>query len=370
MNSPRTWTRLSSLAAPQETALERWHAPDGAAHDVRVRFGKKLDVFGLKQATFSRFADEVREVADSRRAMFEEKNVEPVLTCPVCTAPTTTSRALFSVYGADYTECRSCAHVYVTKRMTDEAIMRFYGEDEAFAATYTERERAELRVKQVAAPKAAWAIEAFERKFGRKPRHVMDVGAGGGHFVKACRDMGLRADGVEVSGRSRQFAKEYFDVDLVNADWVRDREQFTDVDLVTFWGVVEHVPSPRDFMEATRDVLRAGGMTVVAVPRWTCVSTFVQMEYPETLVRHMDPGGHIHVFSDNSLLTLLATFGFRPTEAWFFGMDTYELLSQIAHRTTDSGLLEKLVPLVGRLQPLIDASRCSDEIVVAGVTAS
>lgn len=369
MQTGRSWTRTSTLGAPSAIADESWMSPDGARHDVRVHFGKKVDIFGLKAATFARFAASVDEIRSSRTAMYAAGNVEPVPECPICAVPTSETRVLGEVYGATYCECPGCSHVYVRQRMTAEAVTRFYSEDKAYAATYTDKERAQLRVAQVAKPKAEWAVRAFQRKYGREPRWIVDVGAGGGHFVKACRDLGLRADGVEVSDSSQHFCREHFGFDLVAAPFDVDYERFRGADMITYWGVIEHVPFPRRFITATRAAIAPEGMVVTAVPRWTSLSTAVQMLWSDTLVRHMDPGGHIHVFSDSSLLTLLTSEKLAPTEAWFFGMDVYELVSQVLHRAGDGAarLGEQLQGLVPHLQPFVDANRISDEIAVAAV---
>lgn len=350
-------------------ADESWTSPGGRRYDVRVRFGKQVDIFELKSQTFARFADSVEEIKASRTAMYAPGNVETVPACPICDEPTSDSRVLGQVYGATYCECSHCCHVFVRQRMTDEALKRFYSEDRAYAATYTDKARAELRVAQVAKPKAEWAVEAFKRRYGREPRWIVDVGAGGGHFVKACRDLGLRADGVEVSEWSQRFCREHFDFDLVAASFESEYERFRGADLITYWGVIEHVPSPRRFIAATRATMTLDGMVVTAVPRWTSLSTAVQMFCSDTIVRHMDPGGHIHVFSDNSLLTLLESEKLAPTDAWFFGMDAYELVSQLLHRAGDGGgpLGDQLRGMVPHLQPFVDAHRVSDEIAVASV---
>lgn len=367
MTSPSNWTRTSSLGAPEQQAKERWYAPDGRAFDLRVRFGKRVDIFGLKKQTFERFSATIDEISTSRRAMYAPSNVAPVKACPICAHPSAEQRALVEIYGAKYLECVVCAHVYVENRMTDEAIQRFYGSSKAYASTYTNKASAAIRVEQVAKPKAEWALAAFRAKYGRDPKRMLDIGAGGGHFVKAARDLGLSCDGVEVSDWSRTFAREHFDIELINKDFVRDHASFEGVELVTFWGVIEHVPEPADLVRATRQVLGPEGMIVTAVPRWTALSAAVQLLFPDTLVRHMDPGGHIHLFSDNSLLTLLDDEGFDPVEAWWFGMDVYELATQMIHRSGDAEFGDKIMKIYPHLQPWVDSFRFSDEITIAGV---
>src|SRR5688572_16648835 len=113
MATQRAWQHIGSLGSPAELANEQWISPQGQAHEVRVRFGKKLDVFDLKRQTFDRFATQVAEIKASRLAMYAPENLEPVRGCPVCSSPTELNRTLMEVYGATYCKCESCSHVYV-----------------------------------------------------------------------------------------------------------------------------------------------------------------------------------------------------------------------------------------------------------------
>ncbi len=89
MFKSNTWSRTSSLGATASSAQERWFAPDGRSFDLRVRFGKKVDIFGLKQQTFERFAASIEDLAKSREHMYLSENVERV---PVVRRAITTRR--------------------------------------------------------------------------------------------------------------------------------------------------------------------------------------------------------------------------------------------------------------------------------------
>ena len=87
-------------------------------------------------------------------------------------------------------------------------------------------------------------IKHFEKVYGRKPKAILDVGAGSGHFVYACKQLGIRADGIELSNSGRQFSKNVFGVELMDADFYSQWEQFSDYEVISFWGVIEHTPFP------------------------------------------------------------------------------------------------------------------------------
>jgi hypothetical protein len=70
-------------------------------------------------------------------------------------------------------------------------------------------------------------------------------------------------------------------------------------------------------------------------------------------------------------LTALARNGFRPVAAWYFGMDAYELLVQIALRSPNGAeVLERSAALIPYVQSCLDAARACDDIVLACVPES
>jgi len=292
---------------------------------------------------------------------------ERVEQCPICGTDSARSQPRLSVYGAHYHQCPECSHCFVLNRPTAASLQDFYSGDAQYAATYTDNRAAETRVQQVAVPKVAWTVHHFERLYGRKPRYILDVGAGGGHFVYACKQMGLEARGIELSEASREFCRKHFGFELDAADFAREWPAFSGAEVVTFWGVLEHVPDPMSLLRAARQLLAEAEQLIIAeVPRWISFSTAVQSAFPDSVVRHLDPLGHIHCFTDSSIATAFEQAGFGPVAAWYFGMDGYELTMQIAHLLNDRRVVSILGKHIADLQHIIDQGQLSDEIVLAG----
>lgn len=364
MDTSLAWRRTAPLTTSADEVVEIWLSPAGEAFDVRVKLGKPANLVALKREVLARFADNVGSLNERTRTLYRG-SLESVAACPICDSATGNAVPFSKVCGAHYTRCTRCEHVFVSPRPSEATVQAFYSQDASYAATYTSIQTALQRVNEVALPKARWAADVYQRAHGRAPRKVLDVGAGAGHFVKACRDLGVGCDGVEISAPSLGFCREHFGFELIDRDFVTDAASFTDVDVVTFWGVIEHVPEPRRLLKAARRVLSAGGICVVAVPRWDCLGAFVQRQFLESIVRHMQPLGHLHLFSATSLLTALDALGTRPLEAWYYGMDAYELMVQACHVAGSERALSALAPAINPIQLGIDHGRLSDEIAVA-----
>ncbi|HPG12085.1 MAG TPA: class I SAM-dependent methyltransferase, partial [Chitinophagaceae bacterium] len=205
--------------------------------------------------------------------------------------------------------------------------------------------------------------------FNTNPTNILDIGAGGGHFVEACQRKNMQAKGFEFSESSIAFAKEAWDISLDHRDYTKAYQEYADYDVVTFWGLLEHVPNPLEFIKAASGSLnqRSDKMIVCRVPKWDSLSTGVQSLCSDTIVRHLDPLGHIMIYTESSLCELFRQIGYKPAAIWYYGMDMYELLMQIGHKSGNYDHLMKLGDLQQELQVLLDNFYLSDLMVMAFV---
>ena len=333
---------------------------------MNITIGKKTEILLLKKNVINSFVEHVSYIKSTRRALYRGK-LERVMRCPVCAASTKNSLFKMAVYGGKYHECLNCSHHFIIDRPARRALEQFYSTDKRYASTYTDAKTNENRVRQVAMPKARWMIKQFKSLYGRYPKFVLDVGAGGGHFVYACRNLGIKAEGLEVSEPSIDFCKKSFGIELKAMDFITNWRNFADADIVTFWGVIEHSTTPTALLAAAHKVLsRRNGLVVVNVPRWDSFSTTIQSIFSKSIVRHLDPLGHINCFTDKSISKAFEICGFAQNSAWYFGMDAYELLTQLSYNLREKYIMHKLGTHVDELQNCIDKQKLSDEIVLTG----
>jgi 2-polyprenyl-3-methyl-5-hydroxy-6-metoxy-1,4-benzoquinol methylase len=333
-----------------------------------VTIGKPLDVLSLKGASL----DEVREyssfLAETAAELYASReNTFPISRCPCCESDAGELPEAFRIFEIPYKLCRNCGHVFVGRQPKSELLDQLFSESAEHASVYTDKKTTENRMAQVVRPKFEWLQQVYHAHYGREFQSLTDVGAGGGHFVEQCRRMGVEAEGYEISAASRCFAREVFSIELKENDFLSVGDTRS-ADIVTMWGLLEYTPEPRNFMLAAQRCLSDGsGMVVVEVPRLDCLGTAVQT-MPEALIaRHLDPTSHVNCFSDSSLATLLFEAGLAPVAVWYFGMDAYELLTQLAIRQGRQELSEEAVDMIPTIQRALDSAQLCDDIVVACV---
>ena len=108
------------------------------------------------------------------------------------------------------------------------------------------------------------------------------------------------------------------------------------------------------------------GLVITEVPRWDSFSTAIQNAFPNSIVRHLDPLGHINCFTDTSLATAYKMNNLDIVAAWYFGMDAYELVIQISYLLNENKVIKELKPYISNFQNRLDLAMLSDGMVFAG----
>ncbi|MGI9541787.1 MAG: class I SAM-dependent methyltransferase [Cyclobacteriaceae bacterium] len=336
---------------------------------VENYLGKKTDLLGLKKNVVQNLTDQLAHFKETRTSIYHQDDMDLVDSCCICGFSSDNASLQVSIYGADYVQCQNCTHVYVKKRPSKAAIEGFYLSDITYAATYTDKKAAESRLNAIAVPWRDWLIEVYGKLYGKKPTTILDVGSGAGHFVEACRRVGLKAEGIELSESSRAFSKEVWGIELDGGDFLEVGEKYSGYDVVTFWGLLEHTPNPAQILSQAYSIVKEstnGGMVISKLPRWNSLSSAIQSICSSTVIRHLDPMGHIMCFTDQSAAELYYSCKFAPKAAWYYGMDVYELFMQMGNNMSDYNVLTGTSNIQLELQQKIDDIKFSDGLTLVG----
>lgn len=140
------------------------------------------------------------------------------------------------------------------------------------------------------------------------PPRLLDAGCGPGYFVRAARDAGFDACGVEVSRYAVEFAQRELGVDVRHGTVSVPDLPAGSFDVVTMWDVIEHLPEPLAALRAVAGVLRPGGLFMLSTGDYASLVARLSGRHwhlfnlPE----------HLWFFTPGSLRRLLRRAGFAP----------------------------------------------------------
>jgi SAM-dependent methyltransferase len=179
--------------------------------------------------------------------------------CPVCGVDDPRFRYDVSPYRV--VQCPACRLSYLSPRLNEAAMLRFYEDDSYFEngdigyAGYLQQERS-LR----------YSFRRFLQQLHRRRLDggaLLEVGCGYGFLLDEARPYFDYRVGIDFSAAVRRAADRADRVYQGGLDTLPARERFDCIILVS---VIEHVHSPVDYLRALRERLRPGGKVVIATP--------------------------------------------------------------------------------------------------------
>lgn len=185
--------------------------------------------------------------------------------------------------------CDDCGLVFTSPRYSETQLKQIY------AANYYERTKAyfESIVRNPTVDDRRLARHAAGLVSNSK-RRSLDVGCGAGRLVSAFREFGFDASGIEPSRIAVEVGRRAGrKIDTVELDAIAE-ESF---DCITVMHVLEHVPSPKEFLRHCWRILSKNGLLVVEVPNYGCKRS----RQLRDKWKHLYPDTHLYQFTVASL---------------------------------------------------------------------
>jgi 2-polyprenyl-3-methyl-5-hydroxy-6-metoxy-1,4-benzoquinol methylase len=170
-------------------------------------------------------------------------------------------RAIFSQQPPlQVTQCRDCGTVYRNPRERDEQLVETYQEEtpsqEALASLFSQQydfyKKRVSRLTQLAG----------------QPREVLEVGSYVGGFLRAARDAGWRARGIDVNPHANRFARaQGCEVEACALHELGTNQHF---DAVVLWNCFDQLPDPHEALARVTAMLNPAGLVALRIPNGAC----------------------------------------------------------------------------------------------------
>lgn len=215
--------------------------------------------------------------------------------CPICDNAKTTH--LFMKWGFLYDKCMNCQHVFVKNALREDVILELYRDSES---DKHDRNAQKNSLYQLYWNKIYAKYIEVLKQYGLESGNLMDIGAGSGAFLDFCqKETDFTLYGSEFADDAREnlesiVGKEnfYHNVKLEDADFGSKKFQ-----VLTAWGVLEHIYNPIPFLKKCGEILSPEGLFIAFVPNFN--SRAIQILGISTPT--LNPRGHIQNFTDQSI---------------------------------------------------------------------
>jgi 2-polyprenyl-3-methyl-5-hydroxy-6-metoxy-1,4-benzoquinol methylase len=182
----------------------------------------------------------------------ESDLLEMVSTCGVCD-----SRDIEAIDAeCNLCRCVCCGFIFDSPRPTEQAIANFYSQDEKYDSW----------LEDLKARDALWRRRLKKLLPHRLPGNLLDIGTGIGQFLHQARPYFSAVEGTEVSESAIRIARQRYGLEIHRGQVERLELQVGAHDNITLFHVLEHVPFPAVLIRKCHELLRPGGVLLIAVP--------------------------------------------------------------------------------------------------------
>lgn len=161
-----------------------------------------------------------------------------------------------------WVRCKNCGTIYPNPIPKESALNKYYS---LFAKNVNEsvNNRFEFLIRL-----SNERLQRIENLFSNQSTNnlkLIDIGTGPGVFVATAIDRGWDAKGLELAEKNCVYAKESFNIDLINKD-IKNFDPDEKFDVITLFEVIEHLRNPNQILQKLNSLLKSNGILVLATP--------------------------------------------------------------------------------------------------------
>ncbi len=207
--------------------------------------------------------------------------------------------------------CSSCTMVYTLPRLPSEDIARMYQEDYWNSEVAKDFGYTDYLADEELYVKTFKMRAALLKKYRPVPARVLDVGCAAGFALRAFRELGYEAYGVELSAKMAQEAERRAGDGRVHAG-VLEPGLFGGIqfDIITMWDLVEHLEDPGEILSIARKMLAPDGVLILETQNVNSLFAKVM----GVRWQHYKFEEHLYHFNPTTIRTLLERSGLETLE--------------------------------------------------------
>lgn len=233
-----------------------------------------------------------------------KKEYQDWVRCPICSGE---EESLFSKEGFHFVRCLGCGLIFTNPQVKEEMLRKTYDGARSLDIWVDVLLTEESRKYDYG--KYNRRLEKFEELVGTG--RVLDIGCSIGHFLKLARDRGWQGVGLEMNAKAVKYATEELRVTVIPKLLKEANLPERSFDVVTLWGVIEHLKDPVDVLKDTHRILKDDGVLFIFCPNVESLVCRILRQHVSTF----DGRNHLWYFAETTLRKLLDKTCFTIIEA-------------------------------------------------------
>ena len=193
-----------------------------------------------------------------------------------------------SVFDDQVVKCKNCKFIYLNPRVKQKIIDKSYSfsKDRKFIS------QNKNRIKTF---KNTLSLISNQIDFSNKK--ILDIGSGGGAFLKACKDRNITAEGIEPNKWLVNYSKKKYGINISTKNLNKINKTYH---IVSLFDVLEHIPNIKLTINKIYKLVKKDGFLIINVPDHNSLARkILKKNWPFYLTVHL------HYFDKKSLSKLL-----------------------------------------------------------------
>lgn len=222
--------------------------------------------------------------------------------CPICNEEK--SESSFIIDNFNYEECTNCGSVYTKPSLKGGVLVDLYkkGEYQVYQKNLVEKSSG---IRKGILEKRKF--NQIKNILNKNVVTLLDVGCGKATFLDICKNEGWFVEGIDPSPSSKHEAYSNYQILVHEGDFL-DIEFEKKFDVITFWGVLEHLENPVSALEKANRLLTQEGIIAFEVPSADCFLKNYLKKYPFGATRYIESARHNIFFSKKGIEQLADQF--------------------------------------------------------------
>ncbi len=206
--------------------------------------------------------------------------------------------------------CPNCGMGYTAPMLDSEDLLMYYPKE-----YYDVEENVKIELNQKSRRSREIIIRRIQKYF--KSGLMLDIGSGTGRLLKTAKAFGFQVEGIELSKESVDFGRRIWDLNIIEGDFESINFPTNHYDVVTMIHVFEHLRDPIKSLKKLYEIIRPGGLLVIAVPNFNSFQSYVF----RSRWFHLDIPRHFYHYPASVIQNVLQREGFKIREINFFSYE-------------------------------------------------